>query len=148
MSEIIEGFRLLLWSKPAEEAKYNNVATGASITGAARAVLLRGLSQSVDPIYCDTDSIICQEFTGAVDGAALGSWKLEKTGNSIAIAGRKLYALFDGDECVKAASKGVRIAPDEIVKVAMGETVVYERDAPTYRLNGNVDWITRKVRIV
>lgn len=146
---IIEGFDLIMWSKPCEEFKYANVATGASITGAARSILMRGLHHAVNPVYCDTDCVICEDLQGVtIDDAVLGAWKLEKSGNKIAIAGRKMYALFDDSKCVKYASKGVRIDPLDIVRAAQGETVVYERDAPTYRLNGSVDWITRKVRMV
>lgn len=146
---IIEEFNLVLWSKPSAESKYNNIATGASITGAARSILMRGLASSVDAIYCDTDSIICRELVDApIDAANLGAWKLEKTGNSLAIAGRKMYALFNDKQCVKYACKGVKITPEDIVRAAQGEVVTYERDAPTYRLNGSVDWITRRVRKV
>ncbi len=145
----IDDFGLILWSKPSEEAKYNNIATGASITGAARSVLLSGIHNAVEPIYCDTDSIICRELKDtAIDGAELGAWKLEKTGNFLAIAGRKMYALFDGKQCLKYASKGVRISPEDIVKAAQGQIITYEREAPTYRLNGSVDWLTRRIRTV
>jgi hypothetical protein len=147
--EIIPDFHLILWSKPSKEFKYANVATGASITGAARAVLMRGLSGAVNPIYCDTDSIICEELTGVtLDESTLGGWKLEKTGNLLAIAGRKMYALWDGERCVKYACKGVKIDPTEIRRAAEGETITYHRDAPTFRLSGSVDWITRRVRTV
>ncbi len=147
MAEIIEGFRLLLWSKPSSEAKYNNVATGASITGGARSILMRGLHSAVEPIYCDTDSLICRDFKGEVDASQLGAWKLEKTGNRVAIAGRKMYALFQDEKCLKYASKGVRIAPEDVERIARGEEITYLRDAPTYRLNGSVDWLKRTVRI-
>ena len=139
----------MLWSKPSEDAKYSNIATGASITGAARSVLMRGVHNSVDAMYCDTDSIICREMRNTeIDAADLGAWKLEKTGNSLAIAGRKMYALFNDSTCVKYACKGVRITPEDIIKAASGEVITYERDAPTYRLDGSVDWITRKIRAV
>lgn len=149
VDEIIEEFGLILWSKPSTDAKYSNISTSASITGAARAVLMRGVRDAIEPMYCDTDSIICRALkTDNIDAAKLGAWKLEKTGNSLAIAGRKMYALFNNSECVKFACKGVQITPEDIVKAANGEIILYEREAPTFRLNGNVDWITRKVRAV
>lgn len=148
MAEAIPDFNLILWEKPSEEAKYVNVATGASITGAARSLLMRGLASSVNPIYCDTDSIICESLQADIDEARLGAWKLEKTGNLLAVAGRKMYALFDGATCVKKASKGVNISPEQIRLVAQGEIVTYVRDAPTYKLHGGVEWLTRRVRTV
>lgn len=161
IAEIIESHNLILWSRDTKEFKYANIATGASITGASRAVLMRGLSGAVEPMYCDTDSIICRELTNVViDKSQLGAWKLEKTGKLLAIAGRKMYALWQESErfktldgcgileCVKYASKGVRITPQEITAVARGEVITYQREAPTYRLNGSVDWITRRVRMV
>jgi hypothetical protein len=147
--QIMEQFGLILWSKPTDEFKYANVATGASITGAARSVLMRGLSQAVNPMYCDTDCIICEDLPGVViDKSVLGAWDVEKTGDSLAIAGRKMYALWDGPTCVKYACKGVKITPEQITRAAMGEVITYERESPTYRLDGTVDWITRRVRTV
>ena len=149
IDEIIEPFNMILWSKPSEEAKFNNIATGASITGGARSVLMRGLYNAVNPMYCDTDCIICEDLPGvSIDAAKLGSWACEKTGNVLAIAGRKMYALFQDQKCVKYASKGVRIEPADIVRVANGATVTYEREAPTYRLDGTVDWLVRRVRTI
>lgn len=138
---------LILWEKPAQDFKYANVATGASITGAARSVLMRGLHTALNPMYCDTDCIICEDLPGMrIDKSVLGAWDMEKQGNMLAIAGRKLYALYNMGECVKYACKGVRITPEQIVRVAQGDIVRYEREAPTYRLDGSVDWITRNVR--
>lgn len=140
-------FGLIIWEKPAQEFKYANVGTGASITGAARSVLMRGLQKAVNPMYCDTDCIICEDLPGVVLHASeLGAWDTEKTGDRLAIAGRKLYALWEGSTCVKSACKGVNITPEQITSVAQGEMVTYERDAPTYKLNGAVEWITRNVR--
>lgn len=162
ISQAIENFGLILWERPSKEFKYANIATGASITGASRAVLMRGLSNAIEPMYCDTDSIICRDLQNVhIDKAQLGAWKLEKTGNLLAIAGRKMYALWEGSEhfksvdpgcsvleCVKYASKGVRITPEQITAAARGDVITYEREAPTFRLNGSVDWITRRVRMV
>lgn len=132
-------------------SKFVNVATGASITGAARSVLMRGLASAIDAVYLDTDCIICRGFEPVagieIDDANLGAWKLEKTGNRLAIAGRKMYALWQDAVCVKYASKGVRISPEEIERVALGETITDYRNAPTFRLDGSVEWLTRRVRI-
>lgn len=146
-AQLLADFNLILWERPTEEFKYMNVGTGASITGAARSVLMRGLQGAVNPMYCDTDCIICEDLQGVtLHGSELGAWDTEKEGNKLAIAGRKLYALWSGENCVKYACKGVNITPEQIERIAMGEIVTYERDAPTYRLSGAVEWLTRKVR--
>lgn len=162
----------VIWSKKAPNTNRFNVATGASITGAARSVLMEALATAINPIYCDTDSIICEDLPNvAVDGSELGAWKLEAEAQVAAIAGKKLYALLDGDpircarrkaeaqanntkleyvgaaQKVKQANKGVSVTPAEIVRIAQGETVHTFRDAPSFRLNGTHAFISRKVRM-
>ena len=138
----------MLWTQPAERPVYYDVATAASITSAARAMLLRGLSQAVRPVYCDTDSIICEGFAGEVHPFRLGAWDKEAEGDSIAIAGKKLYALFNGSEAVKYASKGARLDPEDIVKLANGKEITWRNPAPTFRLSGKVEFITRTLKKV
>lgn len=88
-----------LWfiAKPSDIAEHSffNVACGASITGAVRATLFRGICASTRPVYCDTDSIICEDFHGEVDDGKLGAMKLEAEGDVLAVAGKKMYALAD-----------------------------------------------------
>jgi DNA polymerase elongation subunit (family B) len=137
-----------IWRKPASgNGAYKDVAIAASITSAARAVLMRALSAVKRPVYCDTDSVIC-EGPGSLelDPARLGAWKLEAKGTRVAIAGKKLYALFDGRECVKMASKGVHIEPAEIERVARGGEVVWQSDAPNFSLLHPPRYIKRRVR--
>lgn len=136
----------IIWAKPAITRTYYNVATAASITGAARSVLMSGISQASRPVYCDTDSIICEGFSGEIDSKKLGAWKFEGKGSRIAIAGKKLYALYDGAECIKQASKGSHISAADIMKVASGEEVLYRQDAPAYKLDGSVQFIERRIR--
>lgn len=164
---------LTVWARPSLN-RFNgffNVATGASITGAARSQLLRGLSNATRPIYCDTDSIICEALNEAprtkLDPGTgeLGTWALEAEGDVFACAGKKLYALFsytdDTDEkgkprecvhiegrkayCVKKASKGAILSAAEIVAVARGEKVRYKSDRPNFKLDGNVEFIERDI---
>ena len=140
-----------IWSKPSLQKTYFNVATAASITGGARANLLFGLSNAVRPLYCDTDSIYCEDFTGELDDKKLGKWKLEFEGTSIAIAGKKLYAVMGQDEtgntvCLKKASKGTRLNPLAIYMIARGDTVETVNDAPTFKLDGNHQFINRRIR--
>jgi hypothetical protein len=144
----IEQFTMnyIFWSKPSDRPQYYNVATAASITGAARAKLLRGIAAAENPLYCDTDSIICTDFHGVMHESELGTWDLEKEGTHIAIAGKKMYALFDDEKCIKMAHKGARLTADEIVSVATGSTVEYANPVPAFKLDGKHQFITRKIR--
>ena len=137
-----------IWSRPTESHNYHDVATAASITGAARATLLRGLLSAKNPIYCDTDSIICEELgDGAeIDPAKLGAWKLEGEGTCVAVAGKKLYAVFDADgECIKKASKGAVFSGNEILRLSRGETLRWKNDAPTFSLQKPPSFIDRDI---
>lgn len=128
-----------------------NVATAASITSAARAELLRGIKAATRPLYCDTDSLICEaldcnDTNGLVmSEKALGGWKLEAQGDTVVIAGKKLYAVFDKGDTIKQASKGVRLTAREIERVARGETIEYASPVPKFSLDGNHKFITRKI---
>lgn len=141
-----------LWAKPSTQTTYFNVATGASITGAARSMLLRGLAKATSPIYCDTDSIICKNLEASIDSKTLGAWKHEATGDAIAIAGKKLYALYkDGAVYLdekgkpKQASKGARLTGDQIRSVALGQRVAYENPVPAFKLSGEHQFIKREI---
>lgn len=126
---------------------FEDVAIAASITSAARAVLMLAIVQARRPIYCDTDSLICEEIRNVqVSDTALGAWKFEAKGNKAAIAGKKLYALFDGAQEVKSASKGVKLTGAEICRVAEGETIDWHNDAPNFSLLGGVRFIHRRAR--
>lgn len=111
-----------------------NVATAASITGAARSILMRGIHAARRPLYCDTDSLICEDLPLEIDDAKLGAWKFEGNGDEIAIAGKKLYALFKQGRGEKKASKGANLSFDEIRAVAGGSEIVYKNAAPTFKL--------------
>lgn len=139
-----------VWKQP-NQLRWNvkNIGTAASITGAARSVLLRAIANSGSVLYCDTDSIICQGFAGGtVDDKQLGAWKLEGAGVSCAIAGKKLYAVFNSeDACIKHANKGVNITPDEIRAAANGENIFWVNDAPTFKRDGSATFLSRTVRM-
>ena len=145
-----------VWKVPSKTYSWNykNVATGASITGAARSVLLSAIAKSSGVIYCDTDSIICSQFAGGdIHDIKLGAWKAEKQGTMAAIAGKKMYAIFDGDKCIKQANKGVSLTPAEIVRICQGENIFTQRDAPTFQRGQTADglpeakFISRNVRM-
>lgn len=139
---------LFIWSRPAPRKNgFYNVATAASITGAARANLHRNLALATRPIYCDTDSIICTGFNGDLSESGLGGWKLEATGTLAAIGGKKLYTILDGETPIKSASKGVRLTPHDIISVCKGQTIRYENPVPNFKLDGSAEFVTRNIRM-
>mgnify|MGYP003385649621 CR=1 FL=1 len=138
-----------IWSKPVTRHSYIDVAIGASITSASRAVLLEGLLSVKNPVYCDTDSIICESPGNLdIDATRLGAWKFEGEGDRIALAGKKLYAVFNGTEEVKSASKGAVLNALEIERIAMGEQIQWKNMAPTFSLLNPPSFIDRKIQSV
>lgn len=145
----------VIWKRPLQmkNLSWYNIATGASITGAARAVLLRGIHATHEPLYCDTDSIICRGHSSVeIDPTRIGAWDLEATGRMAAIAGKKLYAIFDrenptkDEHCIKKAHKGARLTGAEILAIAQGETVVSSSPVPNFKWDGRVLFTERKIR--
>lgn len=171
-----EWAQCLMWKNRAQMDFRYNVATGASITGAARSLLIRAIAKAQRPIYCDTDSLICESLGDStmIDSTRLGYWKVEAIGNLLAIGGRKMYALFsetcpqcngtqqewnskcsDKDKrhayhsnggCIKDAHKGALLSPQEIVKVANGNTITWQKQAPSFNLlNQTASYIERDI---
>lgn len=124
---------------------YEDVATGASITGAARARLMTAIATAKNPLYCDTDSLLCEQI-GEKVGNELGEWKEECECDVAAIAGKKMYALINKKRVVKQASKGVRASADEIYMVADGDEIEIFNDAPVMRLK-ETRFMSRKIRM-
>lgn len=134
-----------VWRRPSLLHMYYDVATAASITGAARAVLLRAIHTVKRPIYCDTDSVVCESADGIdLHPTRIGAWDVEAEGDRISVVGKKLYAMWAGKECVKYASKGLRLTPREIDKAAKGHRIEWTKDAPTFRMTGT-QWIKREI---
>lgn len=143
-------FPFKIWMRSQDDRSRYNIAVGASITGAARAVLLRAIHCCDTPVYCDTDSLICRNLDGAgieLDNSKLGAWKLEAEADTAMIAGRKLYALQKDGATVKLATKGVKLSAEQIRRVCEGETILYKQDAPTFRLDGSVSFIQRRIKL-
>jgi len=138
-----------LCSKPLDDSKarYYNAAVAASITGFVRAYLWKAINQCKEVLYCDTDSIACND-TGALalDATQLGAWDVEAHCDKGGIAGKKLYAFHTLDGKWKTASKGVRLSPDDILKVANGHTVEYIPENPSFSLKRGIGFISRKIK--
>lgn len=147
-----------LWARPAavKASGFYNVAIASSITSGARATLLDGIQLADDPIYCDTDSIICRNFNGIVDPHTLGAWKPEFHCTHVAIAGKKLYAAYNAHKAatderhpkverqlVKLASKGGTLTLDNLIDIAGGDTVEVRQDAPIFSLHALPRFLAR-----
>lgn len=160
--------------------QFVNVATAASITGCARAMLLRAMDQCEGVKYCDTDSILAEDISKLQLSDRLGEWKHEMTfegtlpfvsearpGNSIYLAGKKLYAGFsavkfkkDMDKIKnmkpgfseikyagwKTASKGVNLPPKSIIAVSLGHERTMTSKAPTFSVFSPTKFVRRKIR--
>lgn len=97
LQPIFERHDYWIWAKPSPGFRYNNVGTGASITGAARSILLDALQAVQSPIYCDTDSIICTGWNERqlhIHPTELGAWDLEDEFSKVIINGKKLYSVW------------------------------------------------------
>ncbi len=93
LGEVPNGYNI--WSKPDPVDTFYNVATAASVTAWVRAYLWRAICESTNPIYCDTDSLMCEK-SGAKIGKKLGEWKIEAVCNDkIYIGGKKLYTFIE-----------------------------------------------------
>ena len=146
--------------QPEEQKKFFNLATAASITGFVRAYMWRSICRCSGVLYCDTDSIAAVDVSGLGLGAKLGEWDLEGTFDYGAFAGRKLYAMhakgrpraFSFDDKTtfknwKVASKGVKLAPKNIINIANGKTETYRPMAPTFSLHKGPHFISRRVKM-
>ena len=135
-----------------EKPIYKNVATGASITGFARAHLLRAIhavgNQHV--VYCDTDSLICgpdADLSSLALTDAIGDWEVEARNAPIGhFAGKKLYGLTLADGKHKLASKGAKLTFSDIKRIANGEIVQWKNEAPSFTLAGEARFVVRNIR--
>lgn len=149
------------------QENYLNVATGASITSQVRAKLWRAIYHSTRPIYCDTDSLICEApptHESFIEGKELGNWNLEGVADDAWVAGKKLYYLqgqFDKGAKEKSASKGVnlkasvirdlatgrKVKGGEAIKLAaLGGSVEFANDAPTFSVSKAPRFQSRRIR--
>lgn len=136
----------ILWQRPLPDhrRRFYNVATAASITGFVRAYLLRHLKAATGVLYCDTDCIISETFSGAV-GKKLGEWAKEGDYVKGGFGGKKMYVLYKNNGDTKTASKGVNFSAKDIFRVASGEVLVHKKAAPSFSLKSGPRFIARKV---
>ena len=133
---------------------YNDCFVAASVTGAARALLMDAIIHCKRPIYCDTDSIVCEGLgdNTVLSPTELGAWDLEGEGDCIYIYGKKVYALYNegkpytdkkGNE--KTANKGVKMKATEIKDLVLGHDFIWQNEAPSFKRDGRVLFIERKL---
>lgn len=142
---------------PEEKHHYYNVAVAASITGYVRAFLWRAICQTNGTmLYCDTDSIAAHDISAIPLGEELGQWEPECSCVYAAIAGKKLYA-FERKEGTaayikkgkyKTASKGVRLNASQIIRIAKGEELTHQNEAPTFTIKGKTVFQERRIRML
>jgi hypothetical protein len=151
---------LHIYRKPSAANRYFNVGTAASITGAARAVLMQAIDASIDPLYCDTDSLINRGFKHGVDimragirfdDSELGAWKYEGSIDQIAIVARKLYSWrgMDGKNRIKAKGANTYdLTHEQMCELALDPNKSLENwsRAPRFRLDGRQEYILRHLR--
>lgn len=127
---------------------YYDVSIAASITSASRVKLLAALLNCKGPVYCDTDSIICEHFAGPVHPTQLGAWKVEKSSEYVAIACKKVYAMFDDPKgkAVKLASKGGVLNLQDIIALCEGDKRLWKNPAPAYSLRAAPRFTHRQLR--
>jgi DNA polymerase type B, organellar and viral len=151
-----------IWVKPAPRFHYNNVGVAASVTGAARAVLLEALQHAVDPIYCDTDSIICRDLNHVhIHKTELGAWDLEDEYTKVIIDGKKLYAVWHKEPKKRTREElALGLVPEYTVKskgtagltwqnmaeMLDGNSFAMTNRAPTLTRYGTQNYITRQIR--
>lgn len=140
--------------KPCEIRPYsfNNVAIAASITSAARAELMRGIANAVRPVYCDTDSIICEGLEAPMDDSRLGAWKLEAQCDGLYVAGKKLYAAYQAGSPLlikgkeKKACKGANLSASTIRDIALGKEFLNQLDVPALKIGQPAKFTARNIR--
>ncbi len=164
----------IVGAKPAKilPRMYKNVAIGGSVTGAGRSVFLHAFASASRPVYGDTDSLWCEALPLTLDQYKLGAWKLEAEADRLYIAGKKMYAAWvhkynepnhksrGKDKWIegfykidksgkrvplKMASKGVRMKPEDVARVAMGEVLNIPIDAPSLRVGREARFIARDI---
>lgn len=131
---------------------YKNVATGASITGYVRSVLLRAMHEVgiENVIYCDTDGIVLKDNADTSKlyiGPEIGKWGIDDECAPVGhFAGKKLYAVHGSDGKKKVASKGSKLDFDELVRIINGETVQWKSEAPAFGIDGSAKFVVRNIR--
>lgn len=139
----------IMWQRPNADYRYNNVATGASITGAQRAVLLRAIHAVKRPLYCDTDSVICEDVGDLeMHDTKLGAWKIEAELDELIVNGKKLYAYHNSkkDKWTIRSKGASGLTLDNMKAINIGESILVKQKGITLRNDGTQYYNARTVR--
>ena len=160
-----QGADYWIWSRPAPSLRFNNVGTAASITGGARAMLMRAIHHAKNPVYCDTDSLICEELRGfELHKTHLGAWDLEKEISELIIVGKKLYAYrekgwtagdgkrerfktkgFNPKESIINAGGRRDLEWNDMLSMLNDAVISVRQTGPTLTKTGKQSYITRRI---
>ena len=140
-----------IWERPNPEWRFNNVGTGASITGAARAVLLEALFNAKNAVYCDTDSVICENLDNVeIDKVKLGAWDIEASEISeVIVTGKKQYSYRKSSDDMKPkirAKGAASLKWDEMEKLLSGQTILNTQKGVTLLRTGKQFYMSRQIR--
>lgn len=143
-----EGEDYWIWSRPIQRQKFLNVGTAASVTGAARASLMQAIHYAKNPIYCDTDSLICEELNGVeIHPSKLGAWKCENVLTDVIVCGKKLYCYRTDKGKEKFRSKGTAgLVWADYEAMLIGEVIPKTSFGPTLTRRGDQSYMTRRIR--
>jgi len=133
--QVLDDHRGLFQVSTTSDCAFEHVGIAGTITSNARVRLYRGLLEAKNGLlYCDTDSVHCSKpISNRFIGSELGLFKKEFEGAG-AYAGKKLYALRDGNGQEKIRAKGVSVGGrngfslnfDDLCRVVNGETIECE----------------------
>lgn len=133
--------RWWVWARHADHSPgYVNVAVAALITGAVRARMWRALQSAEDPLYIDTDGIICRDYDPPEGyGLGLGQWKREGPFDVAAVGGPKLYALAHPRHNTQPPLwspklKHPTVDCEDIIQCVGGKEITWRSHAPTYSM--------------
>jgi hypothetical protein len=104
-------------------------------------------------VCCDTDSIYCKDtadISKIPQADKLGDFELEDHAPFGIFAGKKLYGIKlsnpkDGKE-YKIASKGSKLAYEDIKKIVKGGVIEWRNDAPSFSLDGSAMFVHRMIK--
>ncbi len=141
--------KFTLFEKPDPGKDFVDVGIAASITGLARSIMLEIIATSKRPIYCDTDSLICESANEKFIGNELGDLELEHDNiDTVIVASKKMYEIYRKGELIGHASKGICYAEGDIKKLVAKGILVKENIAPTMALGKKSTFITRHLTYI
>jgi Vibrio phage DNA polymerase len=112
--------------------------------------LLDAIHSADDPIYCDTDSLLCRNLGGVdLHPSRLGAWDCEGEFDQIAICGKKLYMCRNTDTgASKSAHKGFPALDwNEYLAMLNGDEIITRAKGITIYKDGSQGYVTRTARV-